>query len=202
MAALIQRLHPAVRLGQRLTLATSGNPLFSRQGDWDAGSPLHCAAMALALLGKLSNPVGIRDSDTGRDARFWDRAWPHYLHGLTLSELASFLWELNCGVRPITGQGPPGTVLRFCARELELGWPVIVALHTRARSYMALAIGVEGRQHSRHLRLSALLLLDPAEAEPALSGFNARLEMVQRLRLVTVRATHRVRVAGAISIRL
>lgn len=54
---LIQKFHPAMRLGQQPVLAVSGNPLFSRQGHWDGGSTLHCVAMALALLGKLNDPV-------------------------------------------------------------------------------------------------------------------------------------------------
>lgn len=202
MQALIQKLHPALRLGRRLTLATSGKPLFSRQGDWDHGSPLHCAAMALAMLGKLTDPAGIRDSDTGPESHFWDRAWPPYLYGLTLSELTTFLWELNCGVRPVTWEGSSHAVLRFCSRELAQGWPVIVLLHTRARSSMALAVGIEGRQHRRHLKPHALLLLDPAEAPPTLIGFNARLETAKRLRLVTRSAVQQVTLGGAVSIRL
>lgn len=98
---LIQKFHPALRLGQQLALADSGAPLFSRQGNWDSGSALHCVAMALALLGKLSDPVAASRSDTGPEAVFWDRAWRYYLNGLTLSELESFVWELNLGVRPV-----------------------------------------------------------------------------------------------------
>lgn len=30
-----------------------------------------------------------------------DHAWPHYLHRLTLPELASFIAELNLGVQPV-----------------------------------------------------------------------------------------------------
>ncbi|MFG6718848.1 hypothetical protein [Burkholderia pseudomallei] len=32
----------------------------------------------------------------------------NYLHGLTLSELESFVWELNLGVRPVALQGSGG----------------------------------------------------------------------------------------------
>lgn len=70
MEALVQKLHPALSSGQRLTVADSGNPLFSRQGDWDGGSPLHCVAMALALLGKLSDPVQIRQHVNGPESQF------------------------------------------------------------------------------------------------------------------------------------
>ncbi|MET3448175.1 hypothetical protein [Ralstonia sp. 1138] len=175
---------------------------MSRQGDWDGGSPLHCTAMALALLGKLSDPVQVRQHANGPEARFWDRAWPHYLHGLTLSELASFIWELNCGVRPVTAEGNDSAVQRFCVRELSKGWPVIVALRTRQRTHAALAVGIEGRQSHRRFTPHALLLLDPAEPEPGLASFNARLETVKRPPLLTATATQRVTVDGAVSIRL
>ena len=203
MDALIQKLHPALHPGRQLVVADSGKPLFSRQGDWDGGSPLHCVAMALALLGKLSDPVQIRQHTKGPDSHFWDRAWPHYLHGLTLSELASFIWELNRGARPVTAEGNGATVLRFCVRELSKGWPVIVGWHTGRHAHAALAIGIEGRQRSRRFTPHALLLLDPAESEPGLAGFNARLEFGKRKRLlVTARATQPVTLEGAVSIRL
>lgn len=54
---VIQKFHPAIRLGQQPTLVESGHPLFSRQGHWDGGSTPHCVAMALALLGKLADPI-------------------------------------------------------------------------------------------------------------------------------------------------
>lgn len=205
MDALIQKLHPALRTGQQLMLARSGTPLFSRQGDWDGGSTLHCVAMAFAMLGKLSNPVDVRHPASGPEADFWDHAWPHYLHGLTLSELASFIWELNAGVRPITVRGDPATLLRFCEQELAKGAPVIVGWHNRpARSHhAALAVGVEGRQRHRTFTSQALLLLDPAGTEPGLAACNARLEFgkARQISFVTATATHPVAIDGAVSIR-
>ncbi|MDO3558654.1 hypothetical protein [Ralstonia pseudosolanacearum] len=200
MDALIQKLHPALCLGRWLTVATSGKPLLSRQGDWDGGSPLHCVAMALALLGKLSDPVQVRQCRDGLEGRLWHRAWPHYLHGLTLSELSAFIWELNCGVQPVAAKGRPAALLRFCARELAKGWPVIVGWHGRRQAHAALLVGVEGRQLARHFAPHALLLLDPAEAEPGLAGCNARLEFGKGKRptYVTATATHPVSIEGAV----
>ena len=174
---LIQKLHPALKLSQQLVLADSGNPLFSRQGDWDSGSALHCVAMALALLGKLADPVALSRSDTGPEAGFWDRAWPYYLHGLTLSELESFIWELNLGVRPGARPDGRGSILNFCERELKRGWPVIVGWrrHPVRDAHAALVIGIEGRQQKRAFEPNALLLLDPAATVPRLSAYNARL---------------------------
>lgn len=206
MSALIQKLHPALRPGQRLTLAGSGAPLFSRQGDWDSGSTLHCVAMALAMLGKLSDPVDIRGRSTGDEASFWDRAWPHYLHGLTLAELASFIWELNAGVRPVMAHGTPATILRFCEEELTSGAPVIVGWRSRhpLQRRSSLAVGVEGLRRQRIFSPHALMLIDPAEAEPALAACNARLESggARHASYVTATATHRAAIDGAVSIRL
>ncbi|MEF9416837.1 hypothetical protein ABXT21_12240 [Ralstonia sp. SM1864_UCD524_TZ4] len=205
MNALIQTLHPALRLGRQLVLADSGVPVFSRQGEWDGGSPLHCAAMALALLGRLSNPAEVSRCRDGPEADFWDRAWPHYLHGLTLSELASLFWELNCGVRPVMAEGKSATVLRFCTRELAKGWPVIVGCRSGQRAHAVLAVGIEGRQHKRGFMPHALLTLDPAEVAPGLASCNARLEFGRagrRPSYVTASATHPVTFEGAVSIRL
>jgi hypothetical protein len=203
MDTLIQKLHPSLCPGRQLTVAGSSKPLFSRQGDWDGGSPLHCSAMALALLGKLPDPVQVRQYPSGPEASFWDRAWPHYLHGLTLSELASFLWELNCGARPVTTEGNAAAVLRFCCRELSKDWPVIVGWRHQRRAHATLAVGIEGRQRGRRFTPHALLLLDPAESEPGLGGFNARLEFGKHKPcLVTATATQPVTLEGAVSIRL
>ena len=183
----------------------SRTPLFSRQGNWDGGSTLHCVAMALAMMGGLSDAVNITQHSDGQEANFWDRAWPHYLHGLTLSELGSFVWELNAGFRPVTILGGPTTILRFCEKELTKGAPVILCWRSRhpAQRKAALVIGVEGLQRSRAFSSHALLLLDPAEPEPVLAGCNARLEFGNRtfLSYVTARATHRVTIDGALSVR-
>lgn len=118
---LIQKFHPGIQLGQQLTVVESGTPLFSRQGHWDGGSTLHCVAMGLALLHELADPVGLPYHASGNERTLWDHAWPHYLHGLTLSELASFVAELNLGVQPVIRSGSASDVLHFVAGELSLG---------------------------------------------------------------------------------
>ncbi|MGS0622392.1 hypothetical protein ACU8YE_05740 [Ralstonia sp. VS2407] len=112
------------------------------------------------------------------------------------------LAELNCGVRPVTAEGNPSAALRFCVQELSKGWPVIVALRTRRRTHVALAVGIEGQQSHRRFMTLALLLLDPAASEPRLAGFNARLETAKRPLRLTATATRRVTAEGAVSIRL
>lgn len=201
--ALIQRLHPALRPGSCLTLWKSGNRLFSSQGDWDSGSALHCVTMALAMLGVLSDPVAIRSYESGPVAHFWDQAWPHYLHGLTLTELANFIWELNVEVQPVLNEGELDELLAFCEQELAEGWPVIVGLTDpdSGERHAALVVGIEERPSQDTPRPQALLLLDPAGAEPGLAACNARLEAGARLLHVTAQASTWAEIDGAISIR-
>ncbi|MDV2119479.1 hypothetical protein RZ023_07480 [Burkholderia pseudomallei] len=176
---LIQKFHPAIELGPQLAIARCGAPLFSRQGHWDGGSALHCVAMGLALLDKLTDPVGLPYHASGNERTVWDHTWPHYLHGLTLSELASFVAELNLGVQPVIRSGSASDVLHFAAGELSLGRPVIVGWRQRrpVRWHAALAVGIEGRQERRTFTPHALLLADPAGHEPGMAGHNARLEL-------------------------
>lgn len=175
---LIQKFHAALYPGESPAVATTGAKLFSRQGHWDGGSTLHCVAMALALLGKIDDPVWLPYHDEGAERTVWDHAWPHYLHGLTLSELASFIAELNIGVRPVQRDGSGASILRFSERELAAGNPVIVGWNQPhpVSAHAALVVGVEGRQNGRTFEPHSLLLLDPAGDAPALAGFNARLD--------------------------
>jgi len=200
MSTLIQKLHPALYPGAQLMLDATRRPVFSQQGDWDAGSALHCAAMALAMLGKLSDPVDVRGYASGPVAHFWDRAWPHYLHGLTPSELAAFVWELGAGVRPALLEGSADELARLCLPELAAGWPVVVWIVNRRTGgrHAALVTGIEERDAIP----KALLLLDPAETAPVLAVCNARLEPgTPHSSYITASGSVRADVDGAVSIR-
>lgn len=200
MPALIQRLHPALHPGPRLMLVETRQPLFSQQGDWDAGSALHCAAMALAMLGRLPDPVDVRGYASGPVAHFWNRAWPHYLHGLTPSELASFIWELDAGVQSVQAEGSVEEITRFCTEELASGWPTIVWVvnHCTEERHAALIAGIE----ERDAITKALLLLDPAGTAPVLAACNARLESgPEGAAYLTAGASVLAAVDGAVSIR-
>lgn len=200
---IIQKYHPALQIGGRLGAGGSNSPLFSRQGHWDGGSALHCTAMALALLGKLEDPVWLPYHDDGNERTLWDRAWPHYLHGLTLSELAGFIAELELDLRPAEHQGRPAALVSFCERELRAGSPVIVgwSQHHPVGAHAALVTGIEGRQHGRSFHPHALLLLDPAGNDPSPAGFNARLDMYADVLLYsTPIVTRTVKLEGALSI--
>lgn len=202
---LIQKFHPGIRLAHEPLPLHSKHPLFSRQGHWDGGSTLHCAAMALALLGKLDDPRYLSYHDAGNERIAWDSAWPHYLHGLRLSELSSFIAELNLGVQPTWHTGPVRNILPFCVRELVAGRPVILGWRQPppVSAHAALVVGIEGRQAGKAFVPHALLLLDPAENAPILAACNARLEFTQARHAVyrTAQSTRKVWLLGAVSIR-
>jgi len=195
-----------MRLGQHPTLTKTNTLFFTRQGNWDGGSPLHCVAMALALLGKLADPCHLPCHGTGSESIMWNAAWPHYLHGLTLSELTSFISELNLGVKPVTCQGSPREILQFSLRELTGNSPVIVGWRQRhpVTAHAALAIGIEGRQAGRAFDPHALLLLDPAGNEPDMAGFNARLDRhgARQVHYCSPGDIRKVVLEGAVSLRL
>ena len=202
---LIQKFHPGIRLGQQPALTDSGNPLFSRQGHWDGGSTLHCVAMALAILGKLSDPVHLPYHTSGNEAVVWDHAWQHYPHGLTLSELASFVAELNLGIRTTTYIARGTELMRFAGRELGAGRPVVVGWGQRhpVKWHAALVTGIEGTREQRAFTPHALLLLDPAGNAPVLAGYNARIDVRGRgrPRYLSPDATRDITFAGALSVR-
>lgn len=198
---LLQKLHPGLRTGQQLVIAGSDTPLFSRQGHRDCGVALHCVAMALALLGRLADPVDIR-RDTGPEASFWDRAWPHYLHGPTLPELASFVWELNLGVRPVAAQQPGhGTaLLRTWTGSETAGDDRLAQSHASGSRHA----GDRNRQAAAQagVHTSRAPLLSPPEAGPGFAACNARAEFEAKCpSYVTAAATYPVAIEGAVSIR-
>ncbi|QET29230.1 hypothetical protein [Burkholderia multivorans] len=202
---LIQKFHPAMHLGQQPMLASSGNPLFSRQGHWDGGGTLHCVAMALAMLGKLADPVYLSYHTSGPEQRLWDDAWPHYLNGMTLDELADFVTNLGMGVRAAKSTTSGIDLLRLIYDDLRAGWPVIIGWQQRhvVKWRAALVVGIEGHQNESAFEPSALLLIDPAGNEPGLAGFNARLDWHGvRFRYRSRTATRRVKVLGGVAVRV
>ena len=204
---LIQKFHLGISHHKGTAVsAASGLPLFSRQGHWDGGSTIHCVAMALALLGRLADPVHLPYHDEGSERRLWEAGWPHYLHGLTLSELAGFISELNLGVRPTLCTASDAGLFDFVERELVAGKPVILGWHRQhpTEAHAALVIGIEGRQHARQFIRESLLLLDPAGDAPALTAFNARLTAndANLLSYLSPDAAYSVMPEGAVSIRL
>ncbi|MDF3116596.1 hypothetical protein KPA94_24535 [Burkholderia semiarida] len=211
MRFTVQKLHPALQSGQRLTLANSTAPAFSFQGCWDSGCALHATAMALAMLGCLSDPLRVSSRRRSQEAEFWRRAQPFYLSGVSLEELQALIRELDWGLRPACFEGAHADVLRFSEQEVLRGRPVILTFRQsrRATLHAVLAVGIEGRRIGRTFDGHTLLIVDSAEAEPVLAAYNARLTRTDDCRgrptghaqYITGFDKRKVALAGAMSIR-
>lgn len=206
-----QKILPKLRSGRRLTIVGSNVPAFSFQGAWDGGCALHATAMAIAMLGHLSDPLRVPSRRRGPEAAFWELAWPFYLSGVTLEELENLILELGWGLRPTLFEGEHANVFRFCEQEVLCGRPVIVTWRQlrRAALHATLIVGIEGRQVGRDFEGHTLLVIDSAEAEPTLAAHNARLTCATErrgrqsryARYVTAFEERKVVLAGAMSIR-
>ncbi|CAJ3697880.1 Uncharacterised protein [Burkholderia pseudomallei] len=207
----MQQLHPALQSGRRLMLVGSNTPAFSFQGCWDGGCALHAAAMALAMLGCLSNPLSVSSHRHDPEAEFWRRARQYYLSGVSLEELQALIRELDWGLRPACFEGAHADVLRFSEREVLRGRPVILTFRQSrwATLHAGLAVGIEGRRIGRTFDGHTLLVVDSAEAEPILAAYNARLTRTESGRgrsgghaqYVTGFDKRKVTLTGAMSIR-
>lgn len=207
----MQKLHPALEPGQRLVVTGSNIAAFSYQGAWDGGCALHSAAMAMAMLGRLSSPLRLTWRRGGAEAKFWKHAERYYLSGITLDDLSTLIEDLDWGLRPVVFEGTHTDVIGFCQRELSRGWPVIASFRERHRApeHAVLVVGVEGRKQGRKLQPHTLLALDPAECEPSLTVYNARLTYIApgrtkrdaQMRYITASYRRTIVLTSAISIR-
>lgn len=207
----MQKLHPALQSGRRLTLVGSNTPAFSFQGCWDGGCALHATAMALAMLGFLSEPLRVPSRRRAAETEFWRRAQPFYLSGVSLEKLQTLIRELDWGLRPACFEGAHADVFRFSEREVLRGRPVILTFRQscRATLHAVLAVGIEGRRIGRTFDGHTLLVVDSAESEPVLAAYNARLTRTDSGRgrpggyaqYVTGFDKRKVTLTGAMSIR-
>lgn len=177
---LQQRFYPTLRMGFRPTVAR-GNwdiPLHCRQGRWDGASGLHCAAMALTLLGKISDVTTLSGQHTTVAGRLWKASLATYFSGLHTGKLALLILSLKAGVKVDCRFKGHQKVLDFTKKQLSEGGLVIVTWSNRegADGHFVLVHGVEGTQSGRTFTPTALLVLDPDAAEPSFGGYNGRLE--------------------------
>ncbi len=211
MEFTVQKLHPALQCGQRLTLAGSNTPAFSFQGSWDSGCALHAAAMALAMLGCLSDPPRMSSRRRSPEAEFWRRAQRFYLSGVSLDELQTLIRELDWGLHPTCFEGSHAEVLQFSEREVAHTRPVILVFRESRRGtlHAVLVVGIEGQRLGRTFYGHTLLVVDSAETEPVLAAYNARLTHTTNARIrsseyaqyITGFDERKVALSGAMSIR-
>lgn len=177
MEFTVQKLHPALRSGQRLLIAGSNSPTFSFQGSFDSSCALHATAMALALHHRMQNPLRPTSRYSFGERDFIRRVIPYWHSGISMTDLHTLIWELNLELRPLHFEGAHANVIRFCEHEARQGRPVVMAFRDRHRTcqHAVLVVGVEGRQIGRTFESHTLLAIDSSEAEPSLAAYNARL---------------------------
>jgi hypothetical protein len=177
---LQQRYFPALRLGftPRVAGGNRGASLHCRQGDWDGACGLHCAAMALALLGQLPNLKALGTRTRGVAARLWQAAHGMYFDGMTGEEMVTMLESLDMPLQVAHFDGRHRQTLDFTNAQMAKGALVIVGWRTqdRAIDHWVLAIGVEGMQTGRNFTPETLLVMDPSLEEPFMCGYNGRLQ--------------------------
>ncbi|MCI3206416.1 MULTISPECIES: hypothetical protein [Pandoraea] len=177
MPFTVQKLHPALRAGLRLTIAGSNAPMFSFQGSFDSSCALHAAAMALTVHQCMPNPLRPSSRHSADQQEFLHRIGQFWQSGITLVQLSNLLGKLRLGLKPTHFEGAHPDVIQFCAQQMLEGCPVILYFHEwhRTVQHAALVVGVEGDQRRGALCPHTLLLIDAAECEPCLAAYNARL---------------------------
>ena len=113
--------------------------------------------MALAMLGHISDPGGIRWRDRGLNAKFWRLAEPYYHTGMELSEAVEMLARLNLGLRTRLIEARHQAVLDFCEDALQRGELVILSYRPRNSPirHAVLVCGIEGRFGGRSFDATA-----------------------------------------------
>jgi len=137
----IQKLHPALHRGRQLALAGGRQLLLSRQGMWDKGSALHCAAMALDVRG-YARPAAHFRNRPSRIACMADAA------GTDQPHLRSQCRCAGCADLRLRRRTP-----ELLCPGLAAGWPIIVWVANRptGRRHAAGAVGPESSTPSRRL---------------------------------------------------
>lgn len=179
MSFVVQRLHPLIRPGLILGAARTKNAVHSQQSRWDSACAMHCLVMVLQIAGLIDDPSRIATRRRLLEATLWRKTAEIFEKGMTFSELASFIAELDCGMRTkLLERGSHREAISFIEQELARGQLVIGSVRAvgDTQSHAVVVIGVEGFQASRQFNAHTLLILDPAEGPPAaMAACNARL---------------------------
>lgn len=177
---LVQRFHPNLRIGSVPSVVRGSRliPIHCYQGLWDSACGAHCAAIAMALLGEITDVAILSERRNGVAARLWKAARQKYFDGVTVEELAAMIDDMGTGRTVTACTGRHTKCLDFILTQLKTGKVVIASWHSLRgqQHHWSTVIGVEGQQAGRNFIPSALLLLDPGIDEPMLCGYNSRLE--------------------------
>lgn len=178
---LQQRLYPTLRLGLTPAAARDKQRHISfhcRQGDWDGACGLHCAAMALALLGRIASVKALSIRRKGVVARLWQAAHAMYFDGMNAEDMETVLMSLDINLYVKRFEGRHRQTIAFTQAQLAAGRLAIVGYRNREGTvdHWVLAVGVEGMQTGRRFTPQTLLVMDPGLAEPIMCGYNGRFQ--------------------------
>ncbi|RQM49328.1 hypothetical protein EHZ19_06715 [Paraburkholderia bannensis] len=212
MNFVVQRLHHNLRPGLYLGTARSKLPVHSQQSRLDSACVMHCLLMVLQIAGFIDDPTRIATRRRRTEAMLWRKTTEVFQTGMTFSELATFIADLDCELHTkLLERGSHRDAVAFVERELTrkrlviCSWREVGTLHNHA----VLAIGTSGIERNHRFKPSALLLLDPAEGPPTAMGTcNAQLDYAswetgerrRYARYTTANETLSVVLNGAISI--
>lgn len=180
-----QRFHPRLKIGFTAMVEQGKRkvPVHCRQGEIDGACGTYCSAIALTILGKISDPTVISERRTGVAARLWSAAQASYFDGIRPKPLAKLLESLDAGLFVQECGQSHRNVLAFTKEQLNAGRLVILAWRTRNRTqrHFVLVAGLEGIQDDDTFTPQVFLCLDPSAARPELNGYNGRIEFAERL---------------------
>ncbi len=182
-AYIQQRLFPSLRIEHTAIVRRGGRdlPIHIRQSELDSACGAYCAAMALALLGRIADVTVLSDRRTGVAGRLWHVAKKYYFDGVSSKELAAMIDSLDTDLLVEYCNGSHRKCLAFVQDQLTARSLVIVSWLSKNGNehHWVLAVGIEGLQDGRHFQPQTILCLDPGAAPPQLSAWNGRLKFVR-----------------------
>lgn len=177
---LVQRFHPNLRIGFVPSVLRSNRlmPIHCYQGLWDSACGAHCAAIAMALLGDITDVTILSERRNGVAARLWKAARAKYFDGVTVDELAAMIDDMGTERKITVCTGRHAKCLDFALAQFNRGSVVLISWHSRRgqQHHFSTIIGAEGRQTGNDFTPSALLCLDPGLEAPWMCCYNSRLE--------------------------
>lgn len=166
-------------------LAGTSELVHLRQGDLDGGCGPYCLSMSLIASGLITRHEAQNlnqiDGRT-RIGRFRDalRAFgPLFAEGTSdddLVWLTDFFKQFGLNARQVSGT--KRVVFDDVVSAIDSGsFPIIRILWERGERHWVLAVGYQGIEQNGQMQLTHLLCLDPGEASPITSFWNAVLNV-------------------------
>jgi len=177
-----QRFHPSLLIGSSIYVRRGLKkvPIHCQQGDFDGACGAYCAAMSLAILGRIYDPSVLCDRARGVASRLWRVAQSSFFDGLNVDQLADSLIDVDPTLDVKTCDFDDELrILAFIKREIEKERLLIVSWHSQRGNthHWILLIGVEGVSRNETFKPTAFLALDPGTDAPIMTGYNGRLEV-------------------------